>query len=414
VETRALPYSSFDIVAIDDRANPEAVAGQLDDLPDVEYAQARYRVYPMFTPNDPLYVLQWNYPVIDMERAWDINQGATPAITVAVLDTGVAFRGGLRRYQANEVVSNGIVLLPALGAVDVPFAPAPELSGPGRFVAPRDFIWNDTDPVDLDGHGTHVSGTIGQLTNNGVGAAGMAFNVRIMPVKVVDTTWDLIFNSPFVGTDDVVARGIRYAADNGAHVVNMSIGRIGARPAPVVEEAVTYAVSRGTFVVVAAGNEFLTGNPVERLAEFAPRIEGLVSVGAIDREKRRASYSSVGPHVELVAPGGDASRGGAAATVLQQTFDFDFTDTFLFGPTRYRPPRFDVFAFQRMQGTSMAAPHVAGFAALLMQQGITSPAAVEATMKRFASDLGPAGRDDEYGFGLINPRASLRGLGLLK
>jgi serine protease len=413
VETRALPNSSFDIVAIDDLTDPEEAAQRLDELPDVEYAQARYRVYPMFKPNDPLYVLQWNYPAIDMERAWDINPGATPAITVAVLDTGVAFRSGLRRYQAGEVIDRGVVVLPALDVVDVPFAAAPELGGPGRFAAPRDFIWNDADPVDLDGHGTHVAGTIGQLTNNGVGTAGMAFNVRIMPVKVVDGVWDLIFNSPFVGTDDVVARGIRYAADNGAHVVNMSIGRIGARPAPVVEDAIVYAVSRGTFVVVAAGNEFLSGNPVERLAEFAPRIEGLVSVGAVDRERRRASYSSVGSYVELVAPGGDSSRGGAAAMVLQQTFDFDFTDTFLFGPG-YRPPRFDVFAFQRLQGTSMAAPHVAGFAALLMQQGITSPAAVEATMKRFATDLGPTGRDDEYGFGLIDPRASLRGLGLLR
>jgi serine protease len=242
----------------------------------------------------------------------------------------------------------------------------------------------------------------------------MAFNVRIMPVKVVATIWDDIFRSPFVGTDDVVARGIRYAADNGAHVINMSIGRAGPGSAPVVRDAIIYAVSRGVFVVVAAGNEFLMGNPIERYAESAPQIEGLVSVGAIDRERRRASYSSVGPYIELMAPGGDSSRGGAAATVLQQTFDFDFTDTYLFGPARYRPPRFDMFAFQRMQGTSMAAPHVAGFAALLMQQGITSPGAVETTMKRFATDLGPSGRDDEYGFGLINPRASLRGLGLLR
>ena len=78
--------------------------------------------------------------------------------------------------------------------------------------------------MDLDGHGTHVSGTIGQLTNNGVGVAGMAFNVRIMPVKVISETWDLIFGAPNDGTDDVVARGVRYAADNGAKVINMSLG----------------------------------------------------------------------------------------------------------------------------------------------------------------------------------------------
>src|SRR4029079_1487849 len=100
---------------------------------------------------------------------------------------------------------------PALGIVDVPFAVAPELGD--RFVSPRDFIWDDNDPVDLDGHGTHVTGTIGQLTNNGVGVAGMAFNVRIMPVKVISETWDFIFGAPNAGTDDVVARGIRYAAD---------------------------------------------------------------------------------------------------------------------------------------------------------------------------------------------------------
>jgi serine protease len=74
----------------------------------------------------------------------------------------------------------------------------------------------------MDGHGTHVAGTVGQLTNNNLGGAGMAFNVKIMPVKVVDTEWDEAFNSPYIGTDDVVARGIRYATDNGANVINMS------------------------------------------------------------------------------------------------------------------------------------------------------------------------------------------------
>ena len=107
----------------------------------------------------------------------------------------------------------------------MPFAVAPEL-GDAKFVAPRDFIWEDNLPFDLDGHGTHVSGTIGQLTNNNLGVAGMAYNVRIMPVKVLDDAWDCLFDSPSIGTDDTVARGIRYAADNGANVINMSIGRL--------------------------------------------------------------------------------------------------------------------------------------------------------------------------------------------
>jgi len=182
----------------------------------------------------------------------------------------------------------------------------------------------------------------------------------------------------------------------------------------VVQEAINYAVSRGAFVVVAAGNEFEAGNPVERLAEFAPLIQGMVAVGAIGRNRLRAFYSSTGAYVELAAPGGNSRAGGSEGGILQQTFDLDLTETYLGSLAQYRAPRFDAFTYQFFQGTSMAAPHVSGFAALLIQQGITSPAAIEAVMKRYATDLGAAGRDNEYGFGLINPRASLRGLGLAK
>jgi serine protease len=305
------------------------------------------------------------------------------------------------------------VIYPALGTVRLPFAAAPELGAADRFVAPRDFIWDDTDPVDMDGHGTHVAGTIGQLTNNALGVAGMAFNVRLMPVKVIDGFWDAYFLSPFVGTDDVVARGIRYAADNGAKVINMSIGR-GGPPAPVVRDAVMYAVGRGAFVAVAGSNEFLDGNPVPPFAEIAPQINGMVAVAAVGRDRQRAIYSGTGSFVELAAPGGDSVRGGTTGMVLQQTYDFDFTDTFFNGPEGFTAPRFDVFGYVYYEGSSMATAHVSGLAALLYQQGITNPAAIEAAMKRFATDLGATGRDNEYGRGLINPRASLRGLGIFR
>lgn len=411
-ETPDLPYTDFDIVTIGTDTDPEDAARRLSAQPDVEYAQARYRVQPRFRPNDQFYPLQWNLPMLEMERAWDINPGAASSIVVAVLDSGAAYRSGMFRFTTVPFEVDG-ESFPSIGTIDVPFAAAPELGGPDRFVSPFDFIWGDNNPLDFDGHGTHVAGIVGQLTNNGVGVAGMAFNVRLMPVKVVDSIWDEAFNSPFVGTDDTVARGVRYAADNGAKVINMSIGRFEGPASPVVQSAITYAVSRGAFVAVAAGNDFFGDvrgrNRPERFGEFAPQIDGMVAVGAVGRTRARAGYSTTGAYVELAAPGGDAGNG-----ILQQTFDFDLVETFTLGPARFRAPRFDAFSYSYFQGTSMAAPHVSGFAALLMEQGITSPAAVEAIMKQTATDLGPAGRDDEYGHGLINPRAALRGMGLAK
>jgi serine protease len=407
-------YANFDILEIPPDADPEAVAAALRLNPDVEYAQPRYRNYPMLRPNDPLYDRQWNFPALDMEQAWDIQPQAGSEIVVAVLDSGVAFRTVTLRYTAEtfRLTEEGPVF-PALGSIEVPFAVAPEL-GDAKFVSPWDFIWDDDLPLDLDGHGTHVSGTIGQLTNNGVGVAGMAYNVRIMPVKVLDDVWDFIFNSPYIGTDDTVARAIRYAADNGADVINMSIGRSDGGPASVIDDAIRYAVSRGAFVVVAAGNTADSGNAPSRTAQSAPAIAGMVSVSAVGVALERAYYSTTNSYVELAAPGGDQRRDGGTGGILQQTLDLDLLHTYELGPENFSAPRADMFAYYYFQGTSMATPHVSAFAALLMQQGITNPAAIEAAMKQFARDLGPSGVDSQYGHGLIQPRTTLRGLGLAR
>ena len=407
-------YANFDIVRIDPGEDAEAVAAALRRQPDVEYAQPAYRVHTALVPNDQYYKdLQWNLPLIDLERAWDIQPAAGSNITVAVLDTGVAYSNQTIRVHASAFYDDRGTPYPALGDLTLNFAAAPELAPASRFVSPHDFIWDDNLPLDLDGHGTHVTGTIGQLTNNGLGLAGVAFNVKIMPVKVIDAMWDDIFGAPTFGTDDTVARGIRYAADNGANVINMSLGRDG-DPAPVVEDAIKYAVGKGVFIAIAAGNGFEEGNPKQVIADIASRVQGAVSVAAVDPAKAHAWYSSTGSYVELSAPGGTNrgfSRGGF---VFQQTYDFNYTDTFLLPPSQFAAPRFDVLNYIGYIGTSQAAPHVSGLAAMLMQQGIKNPAAIEAALEKFATDLGDKGRDDTFGYGLIEARDTLRGLGLAK
>lgn len=428
-------YADFEVMRVDPSQDVEALAAALRARPDVEWAQPAYRVHAMMVPNDPYYsTQQWNLPLIDMPRAWDIQPAAGSSITVAVLDTGVAYTNTTIQFSDPTGFTDpqGTVY-PPLGNLTLQFSAAPQLAPLSRFVSPRDFIWGDDTPVDTDGHGTHVSGTIGQTTNDAAGTAGVAFNVKLMPVKVIDSEWDDIFGSPNYGTDDIVAQGIRYAVDNGAKVINMSIGRTGPSDcgtnpsdpgcAPSIESAIKYAVGKGAFVAIAAGNDFESGNPTETLAEIASRVPGAVSVAAVTRQQTHAYYSSTGSWVELSAPGGSFREAGAGVCsststtcggILQQTLDLDLVDTFDLTPAEYGPPRFDSFRYYWFIGTSQATPHVSGIAAMLMQQGITSPAAIEAALEKFATDLGDPGRDSTFGFGLVEARTTLRGLGLAK
>jgi serine protease len=409
-----------DIVDAEVSVDAETLARTLAARADVEYAQADYRVEPRFVPNDTFYrQAQWNFPQIDLERAWDIQPGAKDSVVVAVLDTGIAYENAIYQFQAFSFPRGGQTY-PALGTVSVPFGRAPDLAdsstgtkGDGRFVAPHDFIWLDAHPNDMHGHGTHMAGTIGELTNNNLGMAGIAFNVKFMPLKVLSSEWDDIFHSPEEGTDFVLATAIRYAADNGANIINMSLGRDGP-PAPTVEDAMRYAVGKGCFLALSGGNEFTEGNPVEVYAEIASRLQGAVSVGAVDPNRARAPYSNTGPWVEIAAPGGSSLIPNGNGFVYQQTYDFDFVETYRLSPSQYHAPRFDVFAYIGGTGTSSAAAHVSGLAALLYQQGVKKPDAIEAAIEKFATDLGAPGRDNEFGYGQISARNTLFGLGLAR
>jgi serine protease len=313
---------------------------RLTDEALIEYAHPNYQFQAAFVPNDRLYPQQWNLRAIRMPEAWDISQGE--GVTVAVVDTGVTRVPDLAQTQ---------------------------------FVKGYDFVDDDEEPEDLNGHGTHVAGTIAQSTNNFLGVAGIAFKAKIMPVRVLDA-------NGFGSLSDVV-EGIRYAADHGATIINLSLGSRAS--AQLMEEAVAYAHSKGVTVIAAAGNE--NSNQVS----YPARYPHVIAVSATGPNGEKAPYSNYGVGVDISAPGGAKTPDHPEYGILQQTIN-------------RRNPNEPVFAY--FQGTSMATPHVAGVAALIQAQGIKDPDKVEEVLKMSATPV-PGDKQNFYGAGRLDAAKAL-------
>jgi serine protease len=350
----------------------------------VRYAVPDYVAHASgFVPDDPgiagptgWQALQWNFTGpygVDAPDAWSqaIAAGAPGGrgVTVAVLDTGVAYENHGRFRRDPDLYAS-------------------------RFVKPYDFVDGDRHPDDENGHGTHVTGTIAQKTNNALGLTGLAYGVDIMPVRVLDAHGE--------GDASAIARAIRYAAREKAQVINMSLEfdpSITASQIPDIVSAIRYAHRKGVVVVGAAGNA------AESAVAYPARTNYVISVGGTTEHGCEADYSNSGSGLDVVAPGGgdDAPLDDDPLDVQNCHPDEHGRDIYQVTFTR----NVDTFGIpSNYEGTSMACPHVSAIAALIIATGIIGkhpkPAAVEARIKATATDLGPPGTDRRYGAGLVN------------
>ncbi|MBI1886074.1 MAG: S8 family serine peptidase [Chloroflexi bacterium] len=339
-------------------------------------------------PNDTNYSYQWHMPNtvggVWAEGAWDLAPARGQGVVVAVIDTGVAYED-----------YNG-----TLGNNQQTFKKAPDLAST-PFVAPWDFANNDAHANDDNGHGSHVAGTISQDTNNAYGVAGVAYNSTIMPLKVLDYSGS--------GFDDDVVEAIYYAVNNGARVINMSLGIPGSGSPDAggnvcteivgLKAALDYAYASGVVVVAASGNDGAT--TVSCPAAYPT----VIAVGATRFDGQVTFYSNGGSALDMTAAGGDPNvdqnGDGYSDGVLQETFCYSSTFLLIFN-------LYGVFCDVFYSGTSMASPHVAGTAALLLGESpALSPDQVRSLLQSTARDRGAAGWDPSYGWGVLDANAAV-------
>lgn len=312
------------------------VLRELSAESDVDAAEENREMHALFVPNDPMYDQQWGMQRVGLARSSEVTCGQ--GATVAVIDTGVACE------------NHG------------EFTRIPDLAGT-RCLPGWNFVNDTAHANDDQGHGTHVAGTIAQTTNNALGTAGVAFCATILPVKVLDARGS--------GSLADVAEGIRWAADHGADVINLSLGGDG--HSKIMDQAVEYAHRRGVTVVCAAGNSGrAVGSPANAPLSIA--------VSAIDSGDQIAFFSSRGPEIAIAAPG---------VAIVQQTI--------------CERGRNRCEQFASWSGTSMASPHVAGVAALMYSLGVTDPDRVRSLLLEHSTPAAHGGREPElYGAGIVS------------
>ncbi|MGI8315984.1 S8 family peptidase [Halobacillus mangrovi] len=300
--------------------NVEAAVKALNKNPNVEYAEPNYIFEASWTPNDTYYSgYQYGPQNTDTEAAWNVTRGSSSQ-EIAVIDSGVDYNH-------------------------------PDLNG--KTIKGYDFVDNDYDPMDLNNHGTHVAGTAAAETNNARGVAGMAPNTKILAVRALDANGS--------GSLNDIADAIRYSADAGAEVINLSLGCN--CDTQTLENAVNYAWSKGSVIIAAAGNDGVS-------TTFEPAsYANVIAVGAVDQYNRKASFSNYGTWVDVTAPG---------VSIASTT------------PNN---------GYMYMSGTSMASPHVAGLAGLLASQG-RSNSNIRAAIEQTADPISGTGYYFEHG--LIN------------
>jgi thermitase len=334
-----------------------ALVETLKGNPSVAFAEPNYRYQAFDTvPNDPKWNNQWGLPGTQMPGAWDITTGSSD-VTIAIIDTGI---------DPNH----------------------PDLAD--KIVAGHDFVDNDANPRDENGHGTHVAGIAAALTNNNKGIAGVDWGARIMPVRVL--------NEESSGYNSDITEGISWAYEHGADVLNLSLG--GSDYSQAMQNAINKAHNNGSLVVAAMGNSRQEGNPTNYPAAY----DNVFAVAALGPTSAYSSFSQYGPHCDISAPGGDMKyyQDPKGIYSTMPTYPVYMTTFYNY----YQD-------YDYVNGTSQATPHVAGLAALIwsVDPGLT-PDEVQALIETSADDLGAPGWDEDYGHGRINAYAALESYGV--